>query len=619
MAFSTNPSDKLPLTFGVEIEYVFGVNKDVVCSNPVYHWLFPQNCSLYPNSANPANFDPTLDAHKGLLQAVKILRSKGARLGVIVHQGSQEESFDLYSQWHMSTDSSVRFPANAYDLERFSGGRIREWRGWEFSGLELISPALPVPEFDLHHFHPYGLAEVQTYLGFMTQPRPEGTPYFFLSGPEAAGVHVHIGLQPQPDGQTDLPLGLLRHLAFICLAFEDTITLLHHPQRHSYPASYSRRHIGTNRFVGSLPHTFPRHHCKEGPGFSLEDAFLRIFRAKTSHELVELLTTIPAENKGNYRYMVRECFVNFTNCFEFIHTGEKRTVEFRQHHGTLAIKDIAHWVVFLTALARTAERKANEEPRPNPTLPPSLAPKILSASLGTQVEPLKTGVLDTPIDALWQDTASHLESLTTIIREASKYPDLFQTGKKRTLKELFDLLQLPRVYRQYWWERAKQFRAEWAAGWRGTGTCEGQLPCRNDDVRDNEGWAHGELDVPPWDVDEAGASTGGDGPASSGRPPFAQLCILANQLIDLEPWDFAAVMQSEGWPDGPFYGASSDVNTARTGAAATAAAGAGQFANQSTDVDMTDDDLPTTTTGVGPSSSPHSSRANVMSISAITN
>ncbi|OQU97530.1 hypothetical protein CLAIMM_03452 [Cladophialophora immunda] len=255
MAFSTNPSDKLPLTFGVEIEYVFGVNKDVVCSNPVYHWLFPQNCSLYPNSANPANFDPTLDAHKGLLQAVKILRSKGARLGVIVHQGSQEESFDLYSQWHMSTDSSVRFPANAYDLERFSRGRIREWRGWEFSGLELISPALPVPEFDLHHFHPYGLAEVQTYLGFMTQPRPEGTPYFFLSGPEAAG-----------------------------------------------------------------------------------------------------------KTKGT--------------------TGEKRTVEFRQHHGTLAIKDIAHWVVFLTALARTAERKANEEPRPNPTLPPSLAPKILSASLG---------------------------------------------------------------------------------------------------------------------------------------------------------------------------------------------------------------------------------------------
>ncbi|KIY04099.1 uncharacterized protein Z520_00791 [Fonsecaea multimorphosa CBS 102226] len=599
MSSSTNASEKLPLTFGVEVEHIFGINKDLVCSNPEYHWLFPQSCTIDANSPNPPDFDPTLKENSGLLQAVKILRSTGAILKPIVdettlesdepprwsiipdesvvtpnptvvpmaEQNDEEHGSDMFSGWTMTRDGSVKFPKNAEQLR---------WPGWEFVGLELISPILKVPEFGSDHFQLNGLVDVQRYLGFMNHPRPEGTPYFFLSSPETAGVHVHIGLQPQPDRQTEIPVDFIRHLALICLAFEDTITLLHHPQRRSYTGSYSRNHIGTNRFVGRMTHTNPRHHCEKGPKFSPEDAFLRIFLASDIEELADLLTTVPLED-DEYGYMVRQCYVNFCNCFGFEFGDEgKRTIEFRQHHGTFNSEDITHWVVFLTALARTAERKANEKPQADAPLPPSLLKHLAlwrDSQPGTTRGPFS--VIDAPTDELWQDILSDKPpgTLTRVVGEASKYRDLFQIDKRRSLRELFDLLDLPLECRRYWWERAKRYRVEWAAHWRGKNTCRlygGPGSCNLEDVRDCEGWADGELDVPPWDVDAVGANGDGDAPARAGRsPPLAESSRLANQRSD---------------------------------------------------VDVTDADPLTTTNGAElPSSSSSSSRPNVMSIAAILN
>ncbi|OAP62741.1 hypothetical protein AYL99_01968 [Fonsecaea erecta] len=509
MSSSTSALGKLPLTFGVEIEHAFGVNQDVVGTDKAYRWLLPGNCTIHPNTPNPPDFDPGREEICGILQAVKILRSKGATLNVITWDNEDEgedrepTDTDMYSHWNMTEDRSVRYPWTAQQLYELSGGRITMWPGWEFSGLELISPALKVPEFGSGHFLPNGLDQVKGFLDLMNEPQPQGTPYCFLSGPQMAGVHVHIGLQPQPDRQLDLPTEFLRHLAFICLAYEDTITLLHHPQRHGYTRSYSYPHVRSNRFVGRLVPPFPRHRCQKGPEFSLADVFLRLFRARDTNELVELLTTVPSDNSGDYQYMVRECFVNFTNCFDFGSSPMKRTVEFRQHHGTLDAEDIGQWVVFLTALARTAERKANEQPPPAAacTVPTLLLRRILTANIGERVAPGKTDVLDTPADVLWRETISDARIMAPIIREAVKYPQLFHTDTRRSLKELFDLIELPVPYRRYWWERAKRCRAEWAATWRGLIPCLDVEPCALEPVRDNKGWAAGELDVPPWDVD----------------------------------------------------------------------------------------------------------------------
>ncbi|KIW86337.1 hypothetical protein Z517_01733 [Fonsecaea pedrosoi CBS 271.37] len=509
----TNKTEKLPLTFGIEIEHVFGINKDAVETNPAFTWMFPQYCTIRPDSPNPPDFDPTSNKYGSFLQAVNILRSRGAKLRVELEPGMEDATFEGFSQWTMGQDRSVRLPSDVDELRKWSGGAVKTWRGWVFAGLELISPALKVPEYDSNgSFQPNGLTDVSTYLKLLTETRPEGTPYFFLSDPEAAGIHVHIGLQPQPEGQMGIPLNVLRHLAFICLAFEDTITLLHHPQRHANSQTYSHDYIGSNRFLGRLSDTFPRHTCTKGPVFSPEDAFLRIFRATENEELVELLTTIPSRNPGHYRYMVRECFVNFCNCFDFGHADEKRTVEFRQHHGTLEFEDISHWVFLVSSLARAAERKANEVSPADGTWPPSFAHKILSASSGTVAQPRRTGVLDTPTNALWQDTMSNPDTRAAVLREASKYESLFQIDKKRSLKELFDLLELPIAPRRYWYQRAKKFQAEWYVGWQGTGTCLGDY-CPREAVRDNEGWASGELAVPPWDVADPHPSGASSAPA----------------------------------------------------------------------------------------------------------
>ncbi|EXJ63451.1 uncharacterized protein A1O5_11500 [Cladophialophora psammophila CBS 110553] len=529
MSDSDGSAGKLPLTFGIEIEHLFGINMDIISSDPAYQVLLPQDCMLEANRDNLTGYDPKHKSHTGLLQAVRILREYGARIKVQLSQEG-DGSFDMFSKWNMSHDGSVKFPTHPIELRVWSDDKIRDMAGWQFAGLELISPALKVPNLDSLGLQPNGLVELAAYLALLTKNHPPDAPYFFLSGPQVAGVHVHIGLQPQPEGQVEIPVAFLQHLAFICLAFEDTTTLLHHPHRHGYVTSYARNHVGTNRFVGKWPPgDFPRHSCNQGSKFLCEDAFLRIFRASDRTELVELLTTRNGQPWMQTEFFVRECFVNFSNCLENLDRSYKRTIEFRQHHGTLAFEDLSQWVVFVTALGRAAERKAKETPRDDGTQPQSVIQKIEAARargrasvnveesgvLGMAPNVPRSHIKDIPPEKLWEDTAFDIDATTTIVQEASKYPDIFQEGKKRSLKELFDLLELPLDVRQYWWQRAKKFRAEWATNWQSQSTCQPDYYCWSEPVRDCEGWADGELDSPPWDVGAAGA---GRAPRDPFRP-----------------------------------------------------------------------------------------------------
>jgi hypothetical protein len=236
-----------------------------------------------------------------------------------------------------------------------------------------------------------------------------------------------------------------------------------------------------------------------GEPFSAEETFMKIFDygdwdydEDEQWSLFAALSSkknVEHDGKVYMNDMNRFLFVNFENLAAAIVSldgrrdggeGEgqpKRTIEFRQHHGTLSGEDISEWVIFLTALVRAGERLKSHTPDGNAVVPPTLASKIAEKYNG-------------PMDRNYRDPVMH---------EAAKYTQIWQQ-ERRSLKQLFDLLELPVANRKYWWERAKKVRAELDENWadKSQTTCDNSS-CPNKPLRDCEGWEKGELDNPPWD------------------------------------------------------------------------------------------------------------------------
>ena len=132
------------------------------------------------------------------------------------------------------------------------------------------------------------------------------------------------------------------------------------------------------------------------------------------------------------------------------------------------------WVIFLTALFRAAERLSLEMADPDIPIPY----KLVSEILGKYEDPLKRYYA---------------------LDEARKYAHILRQ-KRRSLKQLFDLLELPLANRTYWWIRAQRMQAEVANNWadKSQSTCD-DVNCPYKPIRDCEGWEKGELDNAPWD------------------------------------------------------------------------------------------------------------------------
>ena len=495
----------LSLTFGVEIEHLFGLDKDQVNTSQAHPWLRLENCPFrvdgpadevpdYPGDNAEMKIWRAKRLGKGIKQAAKIIRQEEPQLVMRVDSENMNQSGE-YSNWKLVWETAVPIPKQSEQLSEWSKDegevRIEDLDEWTLLGLELVSPPLTIPESAATDLQCDGLTELRRLIQAMPTGYDSERPYFFTTVPCLGSIHVHIGMAPGTDSiQHGLPISFVQHLAFICMTFENAITLLHHPERHSYQGSKIFEHAKSNRDIVRPMEN--QHRCDSGPAYSREEAFLQVFKAEHRQLLHKLLNKTPDSEST-----VRERFVNFTNA-----TDEepkkylKRTVEFRQHHGTLKAEEICEWVVFVMALARAAERKANE------TLPQ-----------------------DTPIPSfiIKENVADDIKD------EARKYAAIFAVGKMRNLEELFDLMELPVARRRYWWARAEANRKLWAEEYKGKSTCDPlpiwnpELECTFPPVRDCEGWGDAEL-VPPKYADEHDDSQSADAGApdmltSTGESP----------------------------------------------------------------------------------------------------
>jgi hypothetical protein len=461
----------LPFAFGVEIEVLFTIDQTKVENDPRYSYLRFENYQSderdmlgqyvnkedwlgenYESDYMPGQY---VDKKDWLGQAATVLRRRGGDLAILSPSTFiPEDDSEVFQHWVLTTECAVIFPKSDKQISAWSDNQVQDIGERTLVGLELISPILAIPDLEVSDHESESLAEVNHYLDILTRRSSARTPYHFMAGPKSTSVHVHVGLEPSENGQVAIPLDIVRHLAWIVICFEDVLTLLHHPERHGYRGTKSYGRANSNRAVyGRLYH----HSCKK---FPLMKAFLEIFRD-------DIQSYVNGEVRmGEYPY--RDCFVNFTNAAPFDHKTQKMTVEFRQHHGTLDKKDIDEWIMFVTAIIRAAERKANQ---------------------GRQTVELPDNVIEEVGDN------------QQVITEMSKYAATFNSPK-RTLKELFDLMELPNEKRRYWWDRAKTFQAflfERRTGRYRYQFCCSSRWCEEATLRDCEGWKAGELDTQPWD------------------------------------------------------------------------------------------------------------------------
>ncbi|KAL6250708.1 hypothetical protein RBB50_003011 [Rhinocladiella similis] len=469
----------LPLTFGVEIEVLFAMNYDMIQS---CYPLTPLLTLLRENHRpDPRDrlVDIITDFDERMLQAAGILRKRG--LDFVLHHPSDdtpENDLDFFNDWRLTSEIAVPSPESNKQIARWSNYRILDLEGWLFTGLELISRILDAPNPQASNGESESLSEVNEYLELMTKRISANPPFQFMGHPKATSIHVHVGLQPSTTGQVAIPLHVLRRLAWIILTFEDTITLLHHPERHGYHGTKTERHALPNRSGYACRLGDSAHFCQP---FNPVKAFMWIFNFNITSEVegLEELRRIMCGTRGwsgDFAYY-RAFFVNFTNIVPSDPWSTKTTVEFRQHHGTLDEKDIDEWIVFVTALVRAAERKAHQ-----------------ATTEGAQIPELP--------GSLYGATVS---DMPRVAEEMSKYASVFNTSK-RSLKQLFDLLDLPIERRQYWWARAVDLQAILRQGGYRYKECRPSWLCKEPRVWDCEGWQEGELDEPPWDLEEGDSS-----------------------------------------------------------------------------------------------------------------
>ncbi|KAK5195803.1 hypothetical protein LTR92_004744 [Exophiala xenobiotica] len=448
----TQISELLPFTFGVEIEVLFAIDQTKVDNDPRYSYLRINN--YQPDERD--KLGQYVNQEDWLKQAATVLRRRGGNLAVLSPCNFiPEDDSEVFQHWVLTTECAVIFPKSDKQISAWSDNQVQDIGERTLLGLELISPILAIPDLEISDHESESLAEVNQYLDILTRRSSARSPYHFMAGPKSTSVHIHVGLEPSVNGQVAIPLNVMRHLAWIVICFEDVLTLLHHPERHGYRGTKSYDRAESTRAVFRRT----RHSCKT---FSLAAAFFEIFGNDIRYfENDEVwLGDLAAD---------RHCWVNFSNAVTFGQQRRKMTVEFRQHHGTLDKKDINEWIMFVTAIIRTAERKANQG-RHSVELPDNVIEKV-----------------------------GHNQQ---VITEMSKYAATFNSPK-RTLKELFDLMELPIQKRRYWWDRAKTFQAFLFE--RRTARYKFQFYCTNlwceepTTSRDCEGWKAGELDTQPWD------------------------------------------------------------------------------------------------------------------------
>ena len=339
----------LPLTFGVELEFVFAVNKHEIEQDPTHflHGLSEgaqqqggagsesQQTSETFFTRPAINPVPSKEDNLGVQETVvskpafnnaaeyvaRILRNAGQTVR-IQDEPHRRPDFQV---WQVTYDDSVKLDDGAALIKLFPNRVTPEnVSQWKHDGMELVSRVLVVTEYDRDCLHSDSLKEVAKFLAALP-PRPQDP--WLLNAHNRTGLHVHVGVDPESVIVREIPLPVLQHLAYILARYEEIVSSLHSDQRRGYPDTFSSLYA-TSNLMGIRGDA---HCCGQTVLPALTEIQKMIFAADTTPaKLAELMGSEGQGGEGN-----RFKFVNWTNISARATNPEKpRTVEFRQHEGT---------------------------------------------------------------------------------------------------------------------------------------------------------------------------------------------------------------------------------------------------------------------------------------------
>ncbi|KAK5265738.1 hypothetical protein LTR99_008876 [Exophiala xenobiotica] len=366
------PQEPMTLTFGIELEHVFAFYMNPGDS---FEWMGssfedrdcggnhedgPSSRVLGADIAGPVSPPRSRLGQPCCTMpvALSVLHQAGLN-GVINGSG--------YASWSLDKDLSIRYSADlCSDLPGKVDLATEEY--WMQGRHELVSRVLTAP--DKLTFGTFksssAMQEVEEYLEAIhgTSTDPWGS---FVN--KSCGFHVHVARsRASPDSDEMLPLPVLQHLAYLLVQFEELITALHEPERRS-------RGDGDSLFVASNLMGLRRseHLCRRIDELNLATAQKKIFsKDMTAQRLAKMMDTeFRAEDREGNSFstgrLTRYKFVNFQRLTQ---TGEAKTIEFREHKGTVGFDEISHWVHFILSLVRAAERMAKDPTGPHSPMSP---------------------------------------------------------------------------------------------------------------------------------------------------------------------------------------------------------------------------------------------------------
>lgn len=221
--------------------------------------------------------------------------------------------------------------------------------------MELVSPIL--------HKHPETFTELTAILNTLKGTDDDVHGAFVT---EQCGMHIHVGLPPI-DGRANFEnakfdLATLQHLAYILVMYESAISTVHpRYRRQGSPAAAVeiqsnvdafRRKMARPAVVGQIWSTNKLDNvCEKNNMLPLAQARNMIWRdGMTPNALVNLM----GPGKGR--------IVNWSYLHRLPHEGP-RTLEFRQHEGTLDAEAVQWWALFVTGLVQLANHMGQLSPR----------------------------------------------------------------------------------------------------------------------------------------------------------------------------------------------------------------------------------------------------------------
>jgi len=211
----------------------------------------------------------------------------------------------VYDEWSLEGDSSIRLPEPEGTVETVAGIPI---------AVELISRVLkPNRACSDEVFKVLSCIQSQ----------------FTMTTNKTTGLHIHVG-----NGDEGFPLATLKNLTMLVVAFERLINSLH-------PAERLTSHWCN-----------PPSRCAafENEG-DTSLRMLEIEQCRTEIDLIDLMNP----KSG------RECAYNFTNLESGVGKGNKLTIEFRQHAGSVDPRTIINWAKFVVALVEYSHKVSESQ------------------------------------------------------------------------------------------------------------------------------------------------------------------------------------------------------------------------------------------------------------------